>query len=247
MENGAALQAISISEIDAYLGAMLASARSVVDLGGPVVMILAFMSFVALTLIIMKCWQFYTLSVGHTVSLGDILSTWERGRDRNASRRAEELPGLTAMLLARAMRALSDGTDEKTVREDVQRLAARHLTSLKSYLRPLEMIAQTAPLLGLFGTVLGMIEAFRELQAAGTQVDPSLLAGGIWVALLTTACGLGVAMPVSMAISWFEGRIAREHAAMEDALTALFTGRPAERQRSDPRIQHATEEILSAV
>ena len=247
MEQNTAVQAISIAEIDAFLGSMLSSARSVMELGGPVVLILALMSFAALTLIAMKGWQFYTLSVGHPVNLSDILSTWEMGRDRNASRQAEELPGLTAMLLGRAMRASSDGVDEKTVREDVQRLAARHLTSLKSYLRPLEMIAQTAPLLGLFGTVLGMIEAFRELQAAGTQVDPALLAGGIWVALLTTACGLGVAMPVSMAISWFESRIAREHASMEDALTALFTGRPTERKRSDPRIQHATEEILSAV
>lgn len=247
MEEKITGQAISIAEIDAFLGSMLASARSVMDLGGPVVMILALMSFVALTLIVMKCWQFYALSVGHSVNLNDILSTWEKGRDRNASRRAEELPGLTAMLLARAMRAVSDGIDEKTVREDVQRLAARHLTSLKSYLRPLDLIAQTAPLLGLFGTVLGMIEAFRELQAAGTQVDPGLLAGGIWVALLTTACGLGVAMPVAMAISWFESRIAQEHASMEDALTSLFTGRPAERQPREPRIQHATEEILNAV
>ncbi len=247
MEENTSVQAISVMEIDAYLGAILSSAQSVMELGGPVVMILALMSFVALTLIIMKCWQFYMLGVGQSVEVSDILSIWEKEPNHIASRRAEELPGLTSMLLARAMHALSNGTDEKAVREDVQRLATRHLVSLKSYLRPLETIAQTAPLLGLFGTVLGMIEAFRELQAAGTQVDPSLLAGGIWVALLTTACGLGVAMPVSMVISWFESRIAREHASMEDALTALFTGRPAERQRSDPRIQHVTEEILSAV
>ena len=56
--------------------------------------------------------------------------------------------------------------------------------------------------MGLFGTVLGMIDAFRALQAAGDAVDPSVLAGGIWVALLTTAAGLGVAMPTSLALTF---------------------------------------------
>lgn len=240
-------QSVSTADIDAFLSAIVSSGREALELGGPVVTILAVFSFVALTLIIMKLWQFIALRVGRRVDVADILTTWEAGRGRNACRRAEELSGLTAMLLARAMRALSEGADEKTVREDVQRLAVRHLMALRSHLRPLELIAQTAPLLGLFGTVLGMIEAFRQLQAAGTQVDPSVLAGGIWVALLTTACGLGVAMPVSIAISWFESRIAQEHASMEDAMTGLFTGRPVECQRSEPRIQHAKEEILSAV
>ena len=79
-----------------------------------------------------------------------------------------------------------------------------------------------APLLGLFGTVLGMIDAFRALQAAGDAVDPSVLAGGIWVALLTTAAGLGVAMPTSLALTFFESRAARERARIDLALESLF-------------------------
>ena len=62
---------------------------------------------------------------------------------------------------------------------------------LEGGFRLLDTIGQTAPLLGLFGTVLGMIDAFQALQEAGQAVDPSLLAGGIWVALLTTAAGAG--------------------------------------------------------
>jgi biopolymer transport protein ExbB len=86
-------------------------------------------------------------------------------------------------------------------------------------------VAQVAPLLGLFGTVLGMIEAFQGLQQAGAAVDPSALAGGIWVALLTTAVGLVVAMPASLLLTWFDGRIAGESLMAQRLIdTALCAG-----------------------
>jgi biopolymer transport protein ExbB len=68
-----------------------------------------------------------------------------------------------------------------------------------------------------------MIEAFRQLQGAGSAVDPSLLAGGIWVALLTTAAGLAVAMPVSLVLTWFETRIENERVAIETVTTAFLS------------------------
>ncbi len=84
-------------------------------------------------------------------------------------------------------------------------------------------MAQLAPLLGLFGTVLGMIDAFQAMQAAGGTVEASGLAGGIWKALLTTAAGLAVAMPVITVLQAFERVIDAQRVAMESALTALFT------------------------
>jgi biopolymer transport protein ExbB len=99
------------------------------------------------------------------------------------------------------------------------------LARLERGFRLLDTIAQLAPLLGLFGTVLGMIEAFQSLQEAGSSVDPSLLAGGIWVALLTTAVGLAVAMPTSMILTWLESRTARERVFADKALrTVLVPG-----------------------
>jgi biopolymer transport protein ExbB len=80
------------------------------------------------------------------------------------------------------------------------------------------VIAQMAPLLGLFGTVLGMIDAFQALQEAGDQVDPTVLAGGIWVALMTTAVGLAVAMPTSLILTWLESRVAAERIATDEAI-----------------------------
>ena len=97
------------------------------------------------------------------------------------------------------------------------------LESLRSHLRPLEVIASLAPLLGLLGTVLGMIEAFRDLEQAGSQVDPAVLSGGIWQALLTTAIGLAVAMPVIVALNWLERAIDRCAHEMDSVVTRVFT------------------------
>ncbi|MDR3191769.1 MAG: MotA/TolQ/ExbB proton channel family protein [Treponema sp.] len=69
----------------------------------------------------------------------------------------------------------------------------------------LASVAHLAPLLGLFGTVLGMIEVFRKLESIGGRADVSLLSGGIWVALLTTAFGLLIAIPALMAHHYFSG------------------------------------------
>lgn len=67
-----------------------------------------------------------------------------------------------------------------------------------------------------------MIEAFRSLQAAGSQVDPSILAGGIWVALLTTAVGLVVAMPTALILSWLEQRMEAERVIADKAILTVL-------------------------
>jgi biopolymer transport protein ExbB len=113
----------------------------------------------------------------------------------------------------------TDGSAQQAARVDAD--AEATLGDLERGFRLLDSITQTAPLLGLFGTVLGMIDAFRSLQTAGAAVDPSLLAGGIWVALLTTAVGLGIAMPTGLALTWFEARVAADRMWTERALARI--------------------------
>ena len=79
-----------------------------------------------------------------------------------------------------------------------------------------------APLLGLLGTVLGMIAAFQALQEAGNRADPAMLAGGIWEALLTTAAGMAVAIPASAALTWCEAVIDSIRTDMEDLAARIF-------------------------
>lgn len=181
------------------------------DLGGPVVLVLLAMSIIALTVIAYKLWQFSAAGVGRHKALQSAVTAWdqgdiERARSDIVTSRSYLYPVVTAAF---------DGT------ADYDRLAAEAETRfarLERGFRLLDTIAQLAPLLGLFGTVLGMISAFQALQNAGPQVDPSVLAGGIWVALLTTAVGLAVAMPVASVLSWFEARMDEERVLAERAL-----------------------------
>ena len=121
------------------------------------------------------------------------------------------------------MEARRDPTlDTDAAQSETERVARNLLAKARGGLRPLELIATIAPLLGLLGTVLGMIAAFQALQAAGSRADPAILAGGIWEALLTTAAGMAVAIPASMALTWFESVVDRLRIEMEDFATRIF-------------------------
>lgn len=208
------------------MSGLLEAIGRVADLGGPVVMILLAMSLVAVALILAKIWQFYRLGVGRHQTLDIALDHWDAGAARQALQCASDARSHLGPLAVLALEAAqTENHDTTPLRARLTGEAAARLSVLSSGLRVLDSIAQVAPLLGLFGTVLGMIEAFQSLQAAGAAVDPSSLAGGIWVALLTTAVGLAVAMPASLIMAWFDGRIARE-AAMADRIidTALCAG-----------------------
>jgi len=81
------------------------------------------------------------------------------------------------------------------------------IRGLRKNLRGLEVIATISPLMGLLGTVIGMVKAFNKVAQYKGQVDPSLLAGGIWEALLTTAAGLALAIPVVIMLNYFERKV----------------------------------------
>jgi len=88
--------------------------------------------------------------------------------------------------------------------------------SLSSYVQALATIGNIAPLLGLLGTVIGMIKAFMVIQQMGGKVNAAVLAGGIWEAMLTTAFGLSVALPVMVAHSYLVARIDKYEAILQN-------------------------------
>ena len=75
------------------------------------------------------------------------------------------------------------------------------------YLEHLATLASVAPLLGLLGTVTGLIKAFMVVERAGGRVDASMLAGGIWEAMLTTAVGLSVAIPLIVGHRYLSSKV----------------------------------------
>ena len=177
--------------------------------GGPALWAIAALSVTALALILWKTW--------HLVRMG----AWRRGAAGaiadGRSAPADD-PRARIAAAARAARALP----REDARDAVARVARRELQEMRAGLRALEVIATSAPLLGLLGTVLGMIGAFRALQAAGAGADPSVLAGGIWEALLTTAAGMAVAIPASVALNWFEAVAEAAQADMEDLAARIL-------------------------
>ncbi|MEW5692139.1 MAG: MotA/TolQ/ExbB proton channel family protein [Candidatus Hydrogenedentota bacterium] len=91
-------------------------------------------------------------------------------------------------------------------KKEILKTGSQKVRLLEKNLRGLAVIANVTPLLGLLGTVFGMIKAFIVIQNLGGGVDASVLAGGIWEALLTTAAGLSVAIPTSLFYHYFEGK-----------------------------------------
>lgn len=202
--------------------------RQVVDLGGPVVAVLAVVSVLTAAVILYKLWQFRAAGVGRHRALARAVAHWDAGARSQALQEVAEGRSYLQPVFSMAMAQ----TGAEGLRARLEAEAETRFARLERGFRYLDSVAQLAPLLGLFGTVLGMIEAFQSLQSAGAQVDPSLLAGGIWVALLTTAVGLGVAMPTSVVLSWLESRMAAERVTAERGLAVILTPVGAETVRN---------------
>lgn len=201
------------------------AATGLIDAGGPVVVLLLGMSILAFAIVLLKLWQFHVVRLGDKRTPREAVALHRAGRSREALELLGRSRNPTAYLLGLAIRG-HQGADlsESKIREEVTRVGADLLEELRGYFRPLEVIASLAPLLGLFGTVLGMIAAFQALEAAGNRVDPATLSGGIWEALLTTAVGLAVAIPTVVALNWLERRVERVSMEMQSLVTQVFTG-----------------------
>ncbi len=129
------------------------------------------------------------------------------GQLDEAIRLAANTPGPTAaILLAGLKRIREKRLREGELEQAINTTGTIELGFLERGLVVLATVANVAPLMGFLGTVAGMIMAFAAIEEAGS-VDPALVAGGIKVALLTTATGLLIAIPVNIAYNYFVTRI----------------------------------------
>lgn len=114
--------------------------------------------------------------------------------------------------------------DRETLETVIVHATEKEVRDLSRYLQALATIANIAPLLGLLGTVLGMIKAFMVIQEMGGKVNAAVLAGGIWEAMLTTALGLSVALPTMIAHSYLVAQVDQYEARLQTgAVTFLKT------------------------
>lgn len=211
------------------------SLADLISLGGPIVVLLVLMSVYGLAVALLKLWQFRQARLGERDFIEPVMSAWGQGDAGQAQKLLEGRKSPIARGLSLAIRGLRQNVEERVVREEVARGALRDVAILRRHLRSLELIGNLAPLLGLLGTVIGMIDAFSQLEAAGSQADPGVLSGGIWEALLTTAVGLTVAIPALSLLNYLEGRVEHFHEDLQDALTRVFTARDLTDSPAEPR------------
>lgn len=225
----------------------LSALQGLLNDGGAVVAILLAMSVLALAVVLMKLWQFLRLGLLRTGSIDPALAAWRDGDADTALQALARQANPVAVVLHAAMSGICREAPEYQVREEATRVAVGYIEQLRGHLRLLEVIATLSPLLGLLGTVLGMIEAFQRLEGAGGgQVDPAVLSGGIWEALLTTAVGLAVAIPATAALSLFERAVERFKHRMEDALTRVFTAGGPTRAGAEAELRVAERRAADA-
>jgi biopolymer transport protein ExbB len=115
------------------------------------------------------------------------------------------------------LKALDNGCDEK----ELSVIGTRQIRSIEKGLSWLSLIATITPLLGLTGTVTGMIKAFMVI-AESPSVNPPMLAGGIWEALITTAAGLLVAIPIHIGHHYLEKQADEIAFVMKEITTSLY-------------------------
>lgn len=165
----------------------------------------------------------------------EFMDTMRQVLRQNRMQEAIEICDETDAPVARIMKAgiLKHNRSKEDIREAVEDAGHLEVPRLERYLSALATCANIAPLLGLLGTVAGMIRAFAEIQYKEGQVNPSDLAGGINNALVTTAAGLTVAIPTLVLYNYFVSRVENMVLEMEissSELLDLLTRNKGERE-----------------
>jgi biopolymer transport protein ExbB len=191
--------------------------------GGWIMYIILGCSIASLSLIINKARQLLSRDIRESNFIDLAVSALHRDGPKAALAVLES----SSHPVARVMETTIDLSERQALpMQDIECEIARQgsieLRKLDKGLRGLCGLAQIAPLLGLLGTVLGMITAFITIQDAGSSINPALLAGGIWTALLTTAFGLMVAVPTMGAYYYFEGLVDEVASQMRDGTEQIL-------------------------
>jgi len=192
--------------------------------GGMVMFVLLFLSIYVLAVVFYKAYQFYQFKLLDHDFIVKVLDAWHRDKKQEALGVAEKTQHPLGRVLAECLSAAGNKklSDEK---RDVwiESVGNQQFSIIESHLKGLEMVANVSPLLGLLGTVIGMVKAFSSIEQIGSRVDPSVLAGGIWEALLTTVVGLIVAI-VALTAHYVLERIAdRQREVLEHTIVHITT------------------------
>jgi biopolymer transport protein ExbB len=207
-------QPISTTTAPAPVQASLDSVFDMVIGGGPIMIPIALCSVIALAFTVERWLRLRSGALGTNGFGGELLmAVKEGGADRGLALCAERDLPLSRIVQS----ALASWNEPFLEREKVvEDAGAREVRRLSANLKPLVVVAMIAPLLGLLGTVWGMILAFSTIALQDGLGKPEMLAAGIGQALITTAAGLTIAIPTQAAYYYLKGRIERFSRAAEE-------------------------------
>jgi biopolymer transport protein ExbB len=187
--------------------------------GGILVTPIILCSVVALALFLERLIRLSRVKIRGNGLVESISGLLKAGEDQRAYELASKDASPMGRIFAQAMEVKDQ--DRETLETVLVHATEAETRDLSRYLQALATIGNIAPLLGLLGTVLGMIKAFMVIQQMGGKVNAAVLAGGIWEAMLTTAMGLAVALPTMVAYSYLAARVDRYEAQLQDG-TVVF-------------------------
>lgn len=188
--------------------------------GGPLMWVLLAFSVVALAFIIERFIALRRAKINVNEFLAKIRKALIVNHSvRDAIKICEQYRGPVASIMKAGL--LKYGQPKEDIEKTIENAALYEMGRLERGLVVLATVANVAPLLGFLGTVTGMIKSFDALQEAGLS-DPGLVAGGISEALITTATGLAVAIPVQIAYNYFMSRISKFVRDIETAANMLL-------------------------
>lgn len=177
-------------------------------------------SVVAVAIIIEKMIRLRIAKTTSRAFLFRIQKSLSLNRLDEAKRACDEAAGPVAAIFRAGLGRA--GQSEERIRMAIQEAGEREISILEKHVGSLGTIAGGAPLLGFLGTVVGMIKAFQQIEQLGGNVNASVLAGGIWQALLTTAAGLTVGLVAFFAHNYIVGRIQFIVREMEERSSELI-------------------------
>ena len=197
---------------------------AIIQRGGPLMYLIAVCSILALAITIERLFHFYRAKIDTRSFLREIASAIKKNQIVEAIEICDRTPGPVAHTLKEGI--LRHDSPKEDIKEAVSNAAMVEIPRLEKNLGVLATVAHITPLLGLLGTVSGMIRCFQVIQEKASMfspVNPSDLAEGIWVALITTAAGLTVAIPTLVAYNYLVSRVNNFVLDVERSATDLVT------------------------
>ncbi|MBN2053866.1 MotA/TolQ/ExbB proton channel family protein [bacterium] len=187
--------------------------------GGPVMWPLLFVSILGLAFIFERFWHYHRVTINTPDFLDKIRKVLRQRKVKEAIQVCENYRGPIASILKAGL--LKFGKQKEEVEKAIDNSGAIEMSRLERGLIWIATVSTIAPLLGFLGTVTGMIKAFDTIATQGMN-NPALVALGISEALITTATGLAIAIPMSLAYNYFSNRVGKLVLEMEESSGMLL-------------------------